>query len=348
MLEGKVIKGKFTGYYYTNQAAPFLSGEHVPDDGKDIVHLYSGEIMDIELLNDYNPEEYLESESLLLHNISNIQLFKTRNSAIKENILVNFGQVVLKNVEVLKSWEQNGKTYGLLNADFIGKVRTKLPISLFGQNSIINLSNPKGCLLNIWNVLKWILFLCLILLLLKQCESCNKRSQVTENQDCCTQRDSFKIKNDSLRIIIERLKMEKGKAEAKSDSLESELKIIELKSNLNCFAEKIYFYGDKAELRSYSASVIDNLVLLLNKNKNLRIRIEGHVNGDTPVVPDLDIKRANKIKDMLVSKGIEASRIEAVGLKGDFPIVPKDEYVTDTWNNRYNKNMRVEIKIINF
>jgi outer membrane protein OmpA-like peptidoglycan-associated protein len=89
-------------------------------------------------------------------------------------------------------------------------------------------------------------------------------------------------------------------------------------------------------------------VLLLNKNKNLRIRIEGHINGDTPVVPDLDIKRANKIKNMLVSKGIDASRIEAVGLKGDFPIVPRDEYVTDIWNNRYNKNMRVEIKIIDF
>jgi outer membrane protein OmpA-like peptidoglycan-associated protein len=345
MLEGKVIKGKFTGYYYTNQAAPFLSGEPVPDDGKDIVHLYSGEIMDIELLNDYNPEEYLESDSLLLHNLSDIQLLKTRNTAIKENVLVNFGQAVLKNVTVIKSWEQNGKTYGVLEADFIGKVKKNVRNQI---NAAFVQQGIKGFLFNIWNFIKWLLIFGLIVLLLKQCESCNKRSQIPENQDCCAQRDSFKIKNDSLRIIIDRLKMEKGKAEAKSDSLENELKLIELKSNLNCFAEKIYFYGDKDELRSYSASVIDNLVLLLNKNKNLRIRIEGHINGDTPVVPDLDIKRANKIKNMLVSKGIDASRIEAVGLKGDFPIVPRDEYVTDIWNNRYNKNMRVEIKIIDF
>jgi hypothetical protein len=84
MLEGKVLRGKFKGYFFTEQDLPLLSGQILPDSKKFVVHLYSGELKDSEILSEYNPETYLESDGLLLHNIKNISVERSAAAKIRE------------------------------------------------------------------------------------------------------------------------------------------------------------------------------------------------------------------------------------------------------------------------
>ena len=55
---------------------------------------------------------------------------------IRESITLGFVQVVLRDVEVIRSWEKDNKTYGILTADFIGKVENKKIIH--NDNKIIH------------------------------------------------------------------------------------------------------------------------------------------------------------------------------------------------------------------
>lgn len=112
----------------------------------------------------------------------------------------------------------------------------------------------------------------------------------------------------------------------------------------------IVFYGDKDELLPYSMPSVNALAKLLKKHKQMIILIEGHTNGEdwhldgnfqNKKEKELSIKRAQKIYDLLVSKGIEKSRLSIVGLGSTIPLYSKPKDETEASANR-----RVEIKII--
>jgi len=112
----------------------------------------------------------------------------------------------------------------------------------------------------------------------------------------------------------------------------------------------IVFYGDMAELLPSSIPSVDALANLMKKNKKMSIQIEGHTNGeDWHLSPEyqnkkekeLSTQRAQKIYDILVSKGIEKSRLSIVGLGSTMPLFPQPKDETESSANR-----RVEIRII--
>lgn len=88
---------------------------------------------------------------------------------------------------------------------------------------------------------------------------------------------------------------------------------------------------------------IDDLSTFLKKFKNVNVEIEGHTDseGDEISNMELSIRRAEKIKGILISSGIDESRIVAKGFGELFPIVEN--------SNEENKqiNRRVEF-IINY
>jgi outer membrane protein OmpA-like peptidoglycan-associated protein len=401
MLEGKVLRGKFEGYFFTEQDIPILSGQYLPDSEKFVVNLYSGELKDAEIMIEYNPETYLEKDGLLLHNIKNISVERSAAAKIRESITLGFVQVVLRDVAVLRSWEKEGRTYGILTADFIGKVQQKkvfddnidpnendsnhdkkinpdinndkktdpyhddngggsiLPFNrkgcLPGANLFQSFSSG-GCLPRIWEFLKWILLFGLILYLLDQCQGCNSGNNNERN--CCAEADSLKDELDSLKSKTEKYRRDKTESEEKSeklrkekeieesraDSLEEENRVLKLKKKIGDFSEELYFYGDTDDLREYSEKEINKIVAKLNLYPNLRVEVEGYVNGTYPKIPDLDKRRAFRVKQLLVSKGISADRIKASG-KGSKSVVNKDELFTDENGMQYNRNMRAIIKI---
>ena len=127
------------------------------------------------------------------------------------------------------------------------------------------------------------------------------------------------------------------------ESTESiQIKLDQLSSN-------IFFYGNSTKIREYSEGDIMAIVNILKRYQTIRVSIQGWHNTSTPNIrpgqPRIDIARANSVKDMLVSKGISEERMTAEG-KGESKIVPDDVYGKNEFGDLYNKNMRVDIKII--
>ena len=112
---------------------------------------------------------------------------------------------------------------------------------------------------------------------------------------------------------------------------------------LDTLSSNIFFYGNETRIKEYSQKDIDSIVNILNTYQTIKVLIQGWHNG--PSIKGIDVKRANVVKDMLASKGIDESRMTAEG-KGESKIAPTDVYGKNEHGDLFNKNMRVDIKII--
>lgn len=126
----------------------------------------------------------------------------------------------------------------------------------------------------------------------------------------------------------------------------------------------VYFFKDAAIMRPESKYEMQQLLEMLNENKDYSIEIRGHTNGNNsgPIIEmeagsenyfsksgnktegwgsakKLSSKRAELIRAYLVSNGIRSSRIEAKGFGGKNSIYEKFDPLA-------YKNVRVEIKIL--
>lgn len=105
----------------------------------------------------------------------------------------------------------------------------------------------------------------------------------------------------------------------------------------------VNFKFNSALLTDDSQQALDQVILLLNKNKKLRLEIAGHTDdiGDEAYNLDLSVRRANAVRKYILEKGsIEASRLIASGYGETKPIVENISLI-----NR-QKNRRVELKKI--
>jgi outer membrane protein OmpA-like peptidoglycan-associated protein len=102
--------------------------------------------------------------------------------------------------------------------------------------------------------------------------------------------------------------------------------------------EDVQFATGKATIKPDSFSRLDAMVEYMMHKKTARIEISGHTDdaGKKAVNKKLSQQRADAVRDYLVSKGIEADRIKAVGYGDEKPIAPND-----TSEGR-QKNRRIE------
>ena len=116
---------------------------------------------------------------------------------------------------------------------------------------------------------------------------------------------------------------------------------------LDTLSSNIFFWGGETRIKEYSEKDIDSIVNILNTYQTIRVEILGWHNTAklNPGSENLDLRRANAVKDMLASKGISKDRMTTEG-KGESKIVPTDIYGKNEHGDLYNKNMRVDIKII--
>ncbi len=94
-----------------------------------------------------------------------------------------------------------------------------------------------------------------------------------------------------------------------------------------CWVVKgVQFDYKKWNVKPQFNSNLENIENILKKNSELKIRIEGHTDdiGSKKYNRDLSSKRAKAIKDYLVGKGIEPSRITTKGLGYAQPIADND------------------------
>lgn len=111
----------------------------------------------------------------------------------------------------------------------------------------------------------------------------------------------------------------------------------------------IYFDYDKATLRPESFPVLDSVVGLMERYPNMAIEVGGHT--DNIAGEDYNQKlseaRAKAFVDYVVSKGIDASRMQWKGYGESQPIAPNTIKNKDNPEGR-QKNRRTEIKVTRY
>lgn len=139
--------------------------------------------------------------------------------------------------------------------------------------------------------------------------------------------------------------------------------MVQYKTGDRTLLDNIVFYNDAALMMPESKSGLEALLWMLNDDKNYRIRLHGHTNGNFRgdiitmgpsrnyfnIAPDskrgsgsskeLSEKRAEIIKLWLMDNGVDASRIEVVGWGGKQPLY-------DVHSVNAKKNVRVELEIV--
>ncbi len=88
----------------------------------------------------------------------------------------------------------------------------------------------------------------------------------------------------------------------------------------------VTFDTGKATLRPESYPRLDSVVEYMTHKKSARIQISGHTDnvGNPKSNKTLSEKRAQACRDYVISKGIDGSRIEAIGYGDEWPIASND------------------------
>jgi len=117
----------------------------------------------------------------------------------------------------------------------------------------------------------------------------------------------------------------------------------EIIAKVNLAARRIQFEKGNAELLMPSLRVLDELAAILAQNPDLKLTIEGHSSsdGNYDVNMKLSQERAEAVKDYLVAKGINGSRMDAQGYG---PNRPLNQGKTPS---ELALNRRVELKLSN-
>jgi outer membrane protein OmpA-like peptidoglycan-associated protein len=380
-----IVSGNFRGYFYTNQKTALASGEKIPEGKIHEIHLYQGELNDVVKESEYKPETLRNRESLILHNVTNVQ-FHLNSATESKKQIYDFEQLLLNNPVVENSWELNGKTYGIVSGNLLGKVKELSsivgpinpppnpdppinpnpkpnPINIGGNgddnnnggnNNGGNGENKKGCLATplallsgcLANIWRLLLILLLLGLLFWLFKNCKGCSREVK-KDCCEERDSLEIENKRLNEKFDSLSLLiiDNKKQRQKDSIQNQI---------SSLASKIFFKKTKTEIRDYSIDEIEKIVSILNKYPEAKIEVQGYYDirksnqSSSNVNGDLDQKRADIIRDFLIEKGINSDRIIAIG-KGRSTL-DESESITgyDDEGNPYNRNMRVDIIVTNF
>lgn len=114
--------------------------------------------------------------------------------------------------------------------------------------------------------------------------------------------------------------------------------------------DNIYFAFNKSDILPESYAAIDEqIVELMNKYPTMVIEIGGHTDsqGSDEYNLTLSKARAESVKKYLVSKGIDANRMEAVGYGETMPIAPNTIDGKDNPEGR-KKNRRTEFKVLHY
>ena len=118
-----------------------------------------------------------------------------------------------------------------------------------------------------------------------------------------------------------------------------------LKVNEAIALKNIIFQAGTSLFLPSSLPELENLYIYLNKNKSVKIKIEGHVccMGTVQRIDSANFSgaRAKAVFDYLAKKGIAINRMQYVGLGNINPVVAEEKTEDDMMRNR-----RVEIRIL--
>ncbi len=131
-------------------------------------------------------------------------------------------------------------------------------------------------------------------------------------------------------------------AAAKYQEIINDILLKKIEVGKSIVLKNIFFDTGKSTLRPESYAELGILYQLLSDNPKMRIEISGHTDnkGGAAYNKKLSESRAKAVVDYLITKGIEASRLEYKGYGFDKPIAPND---TEAGRQQ---NRRTEFKVI--
>jgi outer membrane protein OmpA-like peptidoglycan-associated protein len=121
-----------------------------------------------------------------------------------------------------------------------------------------------------------------------------------------------------------------------------EIRLKSLSAGTRLVLRNVFYDFDKATLRKESIVELNLLVKILNDYSTMRIELSSHTDnkGSERYNLDLSQRRSQAVMEYLISKGIKANRLQAVGYGFSIPIASND-----TEKGR-QMNRRTEIKIL--
>jgi OOP family OmpA-OmpF porin len=110
---------------------------------------------------------------------------------------------------------------------------------------------------------------------------------------------------------------------------------------LNTYARSILFETGKASFEKETDNVLQAMVVIFKEYPQANFAIEGHTDdvGSKSTNEALSGRRANAVRDYLITKGISADRLTANGFGEEFPIA------SNKTRNGRKENRRVEVKL---
>ena len=105
--------------------------------------------------------------------------------------------------------------------------------------------------------------------------------------------------------------------------------------------DDVLFDFDKSNIKPQAGAILDRLAAFMNENKASRVNLAGYTDnvGTEAYNQALSERRVNSVRDYVVKKGIENSRVSGQGFGESKPIADNK-----TAEGRA-KNRRVEIKV---
>lgn len=110
----------------------------------------------------------------------------------------------------------------------------------------------------------------------------------------------------------------------------------EIKTKVNTAANNILFISGSAKLQSSSFRGLNDVVKIMSENAEMSLVIDGHTDSDGSEESNqtLSENRAAAVKNYLVSKGINESRITSIGHGESMPIADNKTAAGKKMNRR--------------
>ncbi|MCB0475376.1 MAG: OmpA family protein, partial [Flavobacteriaceae bacterium] len=126
-----------------------------------------------------------------------------------------------------------------------------------------------------------------------------------------------------------------------------ETELIEKNGDTFINTNPIYFDKDSDKIRKDAAYELDRVAVILRKNPNMNIEVGSHTDSQNVKSYNLklSLEMAESVKEYLISKGVDAQRIRAVGY-GESGLLNKCTSFVKCTPGEHQKNRRTEIKVI--
>lgn len=159
-------------------------------------------------------------------------------------------------------------------------------------------------------------------------DKCPQLAGVVENNGCPLEKP-----NQAQQAALQQQRIMERNAAIKND----------ITIKLSALAKAISFNNADATLTVSDKNTLNNIVAIMNEQSNMTFHIAGHTDDTGSKTTNLNLseKRANKVKQYLITKGINNSRLSSQGYGEENPIADNS-----TKEGRL-KNRRVEIFITN-